>query len=100
MTCQIAHDYALSRDVQQPAGPFSARRYGKRPVGMRARVLIASALTAVAALLALVVWLDTSDWRRLLLFGCIVGMAALGGGRTAPVAVSRRHDHAPQERIV
>jgi hypothetical protein len=103
MTCHIANDNAFSRDVQQPAEPCIARHDGKRSMGMRARLLIACALTAVVALLALVAWLNSADWRRLLLFGCIVGIAALGGRRVATAAASRRVDEAigqaPEEPI-
>ena len=101
MTCHIANDHALSSDVQQPAESCIARH--GRVIGRRARLLIACALTAVVALLALLVWLNSADWRRLLLFGCIVGIAALGGRRAAPVADSSRQEdaigQAPEEPI-
>lgn len=94
MTCHIATDNAFSRDVQPPAQPIIARHHGMQSMSMRARVLIACALAVVVALLALVLWLDSTDWRRLLLFGAIVGIAALRGGRAAPVAATNRQEDA------
>ena len=55
----------------------------------RARIVIALGLVAVAALLAVVVWLDSQDWKKLLLFGGMVGVAAWGWGREAPATVKR-----------
>jgi hypothetical protein len=70
----------------------------------RARIVIALGLVAVAALLAVILWLDSQDWKKLLLFGGIVGVAAWGWGREAPAAVKHPVDeaiedeaHAPEE---
>ena len=56
------------------------------------------------SLLAVVVWLDSQDWKKLLLFGGIVGIAAWGWGREAPAAAKRPaaeaiadDAHAPEE---
>jgi hypothetical protein len=35
------------------------------------------------------VWLDSQDWKKLLLFGGMVGVAAWGWGREAPATVKR-----------
>ena len=53
----------------------------------RARIVIALGLVAVAALLAVVLWLDSQDWKKLLLFAGMVGVAAWGWGREAPAPV-------------
>lgn len=70
----------------------------------RARIVIALGSAAVLSLLAVVVWLDSQDWKKLLLFGGIVGVAAWGWGREAPAAVAHPLDeaiaddaHAPEE---
>lgn len=70
----------------------------------RARIVIALGLAAVAALLVAVLWLDSQDWKKLLLFGGIVGVAAWGWGREAPAAAkqpvaepSRGDAHAAEE---
>jgi len=55
----------------------------------RARIVIALGLVAVAALLAVVLWLDSQDWKKLLLFGAMVGVAAWGWGREAPATAKR-----------
>ena len=66
----------------------------------RARIVIALGLVAVAALLAVVVWLDIQDWKKLLLFGGVVGVAAWGWGRAAaaPVETPRRSGDLPTTR--
>ncbi len=60
----------------------------------RARIVIALGLVAVAALLAVVVWLDSQDWKKLLLFGGMVGVAAWGWGREVPAAAKQPVDAA------
>lgn len=101
MTCHSANDNVFSREIQQRAEAFIARH--ERVMRMRARRLVACALTAVVALLALALWLGSAEWRRLLLFACIVGIAAIGGRRAAPVAATHRPEgpigHAPEEPI-
>jgi len=70
----------------------------------RARIVIALGSTAVLSLLGVVVWLDSQDWKKLLLFGGIVGVAAWGWGREAPATVKHPvadaivdDAHAPEE---
>lgn len=70
----------------------------------RARIVIALGSAAVLSLLGVVAWLDSQDWKKLLLFGGIVGVAAWGWGREAPAAVKRPVEaaiaddaHAPEE---
>jgi hypothetical protein len=55
----------------------------------RARIAVTLGLLAVVALFVVVVWLDSQDWRKLLLFGGIVGVAAWGWGREVPAAAKR-----------
>jgi len=55
----------------------------------RARIVIALGLLAVVALFVVVVWLDSQDWKKLLLFGGIVGVAAWGWGREVPATAKR-----------
>jgi hypothetical protein len=70
----------------------------------RARIVIALGSAAVLSLLGVVMWLDSQDWKKLLLFGGIVGVAAWGWGREAPAAVKHPVDepiaddaHVPEE---
>lgn len=70
----------------------------------RARIVIALGSAAALSLLGVVVWLDSQDWKKLLLFGGIVGVAAWGWGREAPAVAKAPVDdviaadaHAPEE---
>lgn len=60
----------------------------------RARVAIALGLLAVVALFVVVVWLDSQDWKKLLLFAGIVGVAAWGWGREVPAIAKQPVDEA------
>jgi hypothetical protein len=58
------------------------------------RIAIALGLLAVAALFVGIVWLDSQDWKKLLLFAGIVGVAAWGWGREVPETAKQRVDAA------
>ncbi len=60
----------------------------------RARIAMTAGLSAVVLLFVAVAWLDGDDWRKLLLFAGIVGVAAFGWGHevgaTAPQAQAQQ----------
>jgi hypothetical protein len=60
----------------------------------RARIVVALGLLAVVALGVVIVWLDSQDWKKLLLFGGIVGVAAWGWGREVPATSKQPVDEA------
>jgi hypothetical protein len=51
----------------------------------RLRIVLATGLAAVATTVIVATWLGGADWRRLLLFAGVVGVAAWGGGHAARV---------------
>jgi hypothetical protein len=53
----------------------------------RARILVWAGLATAALVLGALLWLDRPDWKPLLLFAAVVGVAARGWTRgSAPVA--------------
>ncbi|WP_159016708.1 hypothetical protein [Cognatiluteimonas profundi] len=55
----------------------------------RVRVVIALGLAAVAIMVVVATWLGGADWRKLLLFAGIVGVAAWGRGQDVRVPSQR-----------
>jgi hypothetical protein len=55
-------------------------------VARRARILVATGLAIAVLVGGVVAWFDRADWKALLLFGSMVGVAAWGWARR-PVQV-------------
>ena len=60
----------------------------------RARIVVGIGLLVAALVLAVVAWTDPSDWKPLLLFTGVVGIAAWGWGRGARIPARAPHVHA------
>ena len=55
----------------------------------RLRIVLAIGLVAIGIVVIVATWLGGADWRKLLLFAGVVGVAAWGRGQEVPVPSQR-----------